>query len=62
MIAGNIPNRTQTIPLYIFSLLESPGAISNSYRIILISVAIAGLALVVSETLERRGRSRITSL
>ena len=62
MIAGNIPGQTQTIPLYIFSLLETPGGVAASYRIILISVIIAGMALVLSEMLERRGRSRITSL
>jgi molybdate transport system permease protein len=62
MIAGNIPNKTQTIPLYIFSLIESPDGMDGAYRIIIVSVVIAGLALVVSESLERRGRSRITSL
>jgi molybdate transport system permease protein len=62
MIAGNIPDKTQTIPLYVFSLLESHGESGGALRIIIVSIVIAGLALVVSEALERRGRSRITSL
>jgi molybdate transport system permease protein len=62
MIAGNIPGKTQTIPLYVFSLLESPQKVGTAPRIIIVSVIIAGVALVISETLERRGRSKITSL
>jgi molybdate transport system permease protein len=59
MIAGNIPNETQTISLMIYSLLESPGGMHNSLRLVFASIALATLALVISERLERVQRNRI---
>jgi molybdate transport system permease protein len=56
LVAGNIPGRTQTIPLLIFSNTQRPGPISGSWRLVAVSVAIAALAILVSEWLERRGR------
>ncbi len=49
MIAGSIPGQTRTIPLYIFSLLQSPGGVDNARRIVLISILIAMGALAASE-------------
>ena len=54
MIAGNIPGRTQTIPLYIYEQLQTPGGIDHSVPIILFSVMIAAAALYVGEWLDRR--------
>jgi molybdate transport system permease protein len=59
MIAGNIPNQTQTISLMIYSLLESPGGMHNAWRLALASVALSALALVISEYLDRTQRQRI---
>ncbi|MCA9187611.1 MAG: molybdate ABC transporter permease subunit [Planctomycetales bacterium] len=54
MIAGNIEGETRTIPLYIYSQLESPGGFDRSTGIILVSIALAAAALAIGEWLERR--------
>jgi molybdate transport system permease protein len=54
MIAGNIPGQTQTIPLYIFDELQTPGGIEQSLNIVIFSIIIAAAALIVGEWLERR--------
>ena len=57
MIAGNIPGETRTIPLYIFTLLQSPGGVDGARRIVVISVLIAMVALAASEWyLRKEGR------
>lgn len=58
MVAGNIPGVTQTIPLAIFSLVQSPSGVNRSTRLIVISLILAGVMLAVSEALERRGKRR----
>jgi molybdate transport system permease protein len=58
MIAGNIPNQTQTISLMIYSLLESPGGMHNAWRLALASVALSAFALVISDHLDRTQRRR----
>jgi len=58
MIAGNIPDETRTVPVYIYNLLNSPGGAEQSTRLIAVSIAIAAAALVLGEVLERRGRRR----
>ena len=60
MIAGNIPGETQTIPLYIYSQLETPGGIEQSVTIVIVSVFIAAAALAIGEWLDRRGGQRFT--
>jgi molybdate transport system permease protein len=59
MIAGNIPGETRTISLLIYSLLESPGGLQASARLVVASVVIAAAALLASELLDRRGRRRV---
>lgn len=59
MMAGSIPGQTRTIPLYIYSLLESPGGAERAQRIVLVSILIAALALAAGEVLERRGRAHL---
>ena len=54
MIAGNIPGRTRTIPLFVYTLLQTPGGDVRAIRIVLISVLLAAGALLVSEWLDRR--------
>jgi molybdate transport system permease protein len=61
MIAGNIPGETQTMPVYIYTLVNSPGGTEQSSRLVVVAIIIAGVALVLSEFLDRRGsRSRVS--
>ena len=59
MIAGNIPGETRTLTLQIYSLLENPDGLASSYRLVLISIFIAALALSASELLARYGHRRL---
>lgn len=54
MIAGNIAGETRTIPLMIYSELETPGGERNIVLLIAASILISAAALLVSEYLERR--------
>ncbi|MEK9945640.1 MAG: molybdate ABC transporter permease subunit [Alphaproteobacteria bacterium] len=56
---SNIPGETRTLPLAIFSLTQTPGAQDAILRLVLISIAIALAALIVSEMLSRRVTARI---
>jgi molybdate transport system permease protein len=58
MIAGNIVGETQTIPLAIFSYSNRPGAEAQVWRLVGISIALAAIALLLSEWLERRYAAR----
>ena len=53
MLAGNIPGETQTIPLQIYSLSNSPDGLERSGRLVVVAVLIAAAALVVAEWLEQ---------
>jgi molybdate transport system permease protein len=54
MVAGNIPGQTQTIPTAIYSLVQSPGGVERSTRLLLVSILLACVTLAASEILERR--------
>jgi molybdate transport system permease protein len=54
MIAGNIPGETQTIPLHIYTVLQSPGGFEEANTLIVVSVLIAAIAIFAGELLERR--------
>jgi molybdate transport system permease protein len=56
MIAGNIPGETQTMSLAIFQLV-SIGRDPDAYRLALLSVAVAFVAIWLSERLVRRSRA-----
>lgn len=56
MIAGNIPGATRTIPLAIYSEVQRPGGLAGAGALVGLSIAIAAVALGLSEWLERRGR------
>lgn len=60
MIAGNIPDESQTIPVYIYTLINSPGGMEESGRLVVVSILIAAAALVLAEFLDRRGGARRT--
>jgi molybdate transport system permease protein len=58
MIAGNIPGQTQTIPLFVYDALNSPGGEERCFRLIVVSIILAAAALAFSEYLERRGAAK----
>jgi molybdate transport system permease protein len=61
MIAGNIPGETRTIPLFVYTQLETPGGFENAIRLVIVSIVIAAAALLIGDVLERSGRRRITA-
>ena len=56
---SNIPGETRTLPIALYGFSQVPGGEEAAFRIVLISVVIAFLALAGSEVLARRIRSRI---
>jgi molybdate transport system permease protein len=56
---ANIPGETQTLPTAIYSFLQVPGGDGAALRLVMISVAVAMLALILSEGLSRRVARRI---
>ena len=54
---SNIPGETQTLPLAIYSLTQSPGGDSAIVKLCAISVALSLAALAVSEWVNRRTRA-----
>ncbi len=57
--AANVPGRTQTLPLAIYSALQTPGGDAAAFRLAAISFAVAVTALAASELLGRRARAWI---
>lgn len=56
---SNIPAETQTIPLAMFTFLETPGEEMAAARLCIISIVIALLSLLTSEWVSRRVRRRL---
>lgn len=56
MISGNIPGKTQTMPLYVYDQMETPGGIEAATIVIIVAILIAAASLMLSEVLEKRGR------
>lgn len=54
ILAGNIYGETQTIPLAIYSLMQSPGGESAAMRLAIFSVIISIVAFSISEVMARR--------
>lgn len=54
MVAGNIEGVTRTIPLAIFSDVQTPGGDASARRLVVIAVIVSFLALLASELLSRR--------
>jgi molybdate transport system permease protein len=57
---SNIPGQTQTVPSAIYAFLQVPGGESSAVRLVLISVAVAMLALLLSELVARRVAQRVS--
>jgi molybdate transport system permease protein len=56
VLASNIPGRTQTVPLALFSLIQGQGGEEPAHRLVLICVLVSLLAMVAVHFLEpRRG-------
>jgi molybdate transport system permease protein len=53
-LAANIPGKTQTLPLALFSVTQSPGGDAAAARLCALSLALAGMALIGSELVSRR--------
>ncbi|MCJ8304288.1 molybdate ABC transporter permease subunit [Shewanella sp.] len=58
---SNIPGETRTIPLAMYSFIETPGAEAQAFRLCAISVIIALLSLMASEWLNRKAQQRVTT-
>jgi molybdate transport system permease protein len=56
---SNIPGETRTLPIALYSVIQSPGGEDAAMRLLLISVGLAILALGASEFLSRRIASQI---
>ncbi|MBT3702748.1 MAG: molybdate ABC transporter permease subunit [Alphaproteobacteria bacterium] len=57
---SNIAGETRTLPIALYSLLQAPGSEDAALRIVVISIALALLALLISELLARRVARRLT--
>ncbi|SFC19673.1 molybdate ABC transporter permease subunit [Tropicimonas isoalkanivorans] len=53
-LAANIPGKTQTLPLALFSVTQTPGADAAAARLCVLSILLAGAALLASESIGRR--------
>ncbi|KMK68112.1 molybdate ABC transporter permease subunit [Puniceibacterium sp. IMCC21224] len=56
---SNIPGQTQTVPSAIYAFLQVPGGEDAALRLVMVSVALAMAALLLSEWLARRVAQRI---
>ncbi len=54
VLAGNIPGRTRTIPLAIFTRINQVGGEAAALRLVLVAVALSLLSLLVHAVLTRR--------
>ena len=59
--AGNIFGETQTIPLALFSAMQTPGREHEAFRLMIISVVISFIAMLASELVNRRYLKSINS-
>lgn len=55
---ANIPDETRTLPLAMFSFIETPGAEAEAARLCIIAIVVALASLMLSEWLTRRARKR----
>ena len=56
---ANIPGQTQTLPSAIYAYLQVPGGDAAAFRLVLVAIAIAMLALLLSEWVGRAVARRI---
>ncbi len=56
---SNIPGETRTLPIALYTLIQTPGGEAGAMRLCVISVLVAFVALVASELLARRVARRM---
>jgi len=56
---ANIPGQTQTLPSAIYAFLQVPGGDAQAFRLVVIAIAVAMTALILSEWVSRRVAARI---
>lgn len=56
---SNIPGQTQTLPSAIYAFLQVPGGESSAFRLVLVSIAVAMSALLLSEIVATRVARRV---
>ena len=59
--AGNIEGETRTIPMAVYSYMQTPGKEGATLRLVLISAVISLIAMVVAEYLNKKVRGRLAS-
>jgi molybdate transport system permease protein len=52
--AGNIAGETRTIPMAVYSYMQTPGKEGATLRLVIISAIIALLAMIVAEYLNKK--------
>jgi molybdate transport system permease protein len=57
---SNIPGQTRTLPLALYSVMQTPGGEDAAVRLVLISIALALAAIFASEIIARRLTARLT--
>lgn len=57
--AANIPGQTQTLPLAMFSFIQTPGAEYMAARLCVIAIVVAITALLISEYLTRKMKRKL---
>ena len=58
---SNIPGQTQTLPSAIYAFLQVPGGDPAAFRLVLVSIAVAMLALLLSEGVSRAVARKIAT-
>jgi molybdate transport system permease protein len=56
---SNIPGETRTLPIALYALTQTPDGDGPAFRLCVISVVVAFLALLASEVLARRVQARL---
>jgi molybdate transport system permease protein len=56
---SNIPGETRTLPLAIYSLVQTPGGDAGAIRLVIFSIIIALMALLISEYLAKQAQRGI---
>ena len=57
---SNIPGQTRTLPLALYSVMQTPGGEDAAVRLVLISIALALAAIFASEIIARQLTARLT--
>ena len=56
---SNIPGETRTLPLAVYTLTQTPEGEAAAFRLVIISVLIALIALAISEVITRQAKARL---